>query len=277
MIPLISTAEIPIESRLTFNCLAAYAKSKGIRDPAFDDINYDFAREECVELRHKFISDIRREIRSKIIETKVLPKYSKCIYEKLTGSEAFVSSVIKAAALEYSELPKHSNSSQSSVETVLNYIHNSVALCKGEIDVYEEFDALFESQKKAVKNVTDYEETYCIKKYLIKNNLVDTLFYNIEPNPNNINTTGLNCEAMIKKSNDEIYENLGFAYLENSNLGNQEKVECALEKFREADYFDLMMKISALTTIDITPEQRIIERENFTTILTKISSNIATC
>jgi len=206
-----------------------------------------------------------------------LPKYSQCIYEKLTGSEAFVNSVVKAAALEYSEAPEKFRRIKSSVDTVLEFIQNSVALCKGEIDLNEEFDALFEAQKKAVKNVTDYEEEYCIKKYLIKNNLVDTVLYKVEPNPHSINTTGLNCESLIKKSNDDIYEKLSFAYLDNSHLGDLEKLECALEKFREADYFDLMMKITALTTLDITSEQRINERENFTAVLKKISKNISTC
>jgi len=276
-ITLASSAEVPVKSQLTFNCLAAYAKVKGISDPAFDDVDYDSSREECVALRHKFIGDIRREIRSQIIDTEVLPKYSQCIYEKLTGSEAFVNSVVKAAALEYSEAPEKFRRIKSSVDTVLEFIQNSVALCKGEIDLNEEFDALFEAQKKAVKNVTDYEEEYCIKKYLIKNNLVDTVLYKVEPNPHSINTTGLNCESLIKKSNDDIYEKLSFAYLDNSHLGDLEKLECALEKFREADYFDLMMKITALTTLDITSEQRINERENFTAVLKKISKNISTC
>jgi hypothetical protein len=257
--------------------LGAYAKTKGIKDPAFDSITYDSSKEECVQLRYKFISDIRQEIRSKINNAEILPKYSNCIYDKLTGSESFVNSMVKAAALEYSGVTNQTGKLRDTVDTVLDYIKSSVVACKGETDFGDEFDALFENEKKAVKNVTDYEEDYCVKKYLVKNNLIDTVAYVFDLNPHNINVTGLNCEATIKKSNNDIYEQLGFVYLESLNLGNIEKVECALEKFREADYFDLMMKISALTTFSITPEQRLDERENFIRILSKISSNISTC
>lgn len=272
-----SSAETSSTSHPTFNCLAAYAKVKGIIDPIFDSVDYDSNKEECIQLRHKFISDIRREIRSKINEAEILPKYSTCIYEKLTGSEPFVNSIIKAAALEYSGQTEQSGRLNSTVDTVLDHIKSSIVVCKSEVDLADEFDSIFEAQKKAVKNVTDFEEEYCVKKYLIKNNLIDTELYNVDPNPHHINISGLNCETMIKKANDDIYEQLGFVYLENASLGNVEKVECALEKFRDADYFDLMMKITALANIDITPQQKANEREHFTRVFTRISSKIATC
>lgn len=255
-----------------FYCLAAYAKTKGITDPAFEMVDYDSSKEECVMMRHKFISDIRKEIRSKINEAEILPKYSGCIYEKLTGSESFVGSMIKAASLEYSGSSQETGRLNNTVDMVLEYIKATVVTCKGETDLAGEFDMLFE--KKIEKNDATRAEEYCIKKYLIKNNLIDTELYNIDPNPHKINTTGLNCEAMIRKSNDEIYEELGFVYLETIN---GEKVECALEKFRQADYFDLMMKITALTTVNITPEQKLNERDNFVRILSRISENISTC
>lgn len=269
------TAEI--SSRQAFQCLAAYAKTKGITDPAFDTIDYDSSKEECIQLRHRFISDVRKEIRTKINEAEIQPKYSACIYEKLTGSDSFVNSIIKSAALEYSGEKMQIGKLRSTVDTVLDYIKSSVVACKSDADFGEEFDRLFEQVKGTEKNETDLEEEYCVKKYLIKNNLIDTVLYNIDPNPHNINVTGLNCEGMIKKFNDDIYNEIGFAYIESSELYHIEKVECALEKFREADYFDLMMKISILTTVDVTPIQKLDERENYIRILKKISSNIAGC
>lgn len=261
----------------TFNCLGAYAKLQGINDPLFDSIDYNSSKDECIEIRQKFISEVRREIRAKISDAEILPKHRNCIYEKLTGSESFVNSLIKAAALEHSGLSDQIGRLKSAVETVLEFVKSSVVYCESKSSIIDQFDSLFDEAKKAARNVTDYEEEYCVKKYLIKNNLIDSMLYDIVPNPHNINVTGLNCEAMIKSSNDEIYEQLGFVYLEKSSLGNIDKVECALEKFREADYFDLMMKITALTTVDITSEQKNNERENFVEILSKISSNILAC
>lgn len=271
----ILTAEIPTNH--AFRCLAAYAKTKGITDPAFDSIDYDSSNEECIQLRQKFISDVRKEIRSKIDEAEIQPKYSACIYEKLTGSESFVNSIIKSAALEYSGRVEELGKLRSTVDTVLDYIKGSVVACKSDDDFAEEFDALFNRIKSAARNTSDHGEDYCVKKYLIKNNLIDTVKYHIDTNPHSINTTGLNCEQMIKKYNEDVYEELAFAYIESTELSNIEKVECALEKFREADYFDLIMKITVLTTVDITPEQKLDERENYVMILMKISSNISAC
>lgn len=261
----------------SFNCLAAYAKAKGISDPMFESIDYDISSDECVEIRQKFIGEIRREIRSKIAESEILPKHSNCVYEKLTASESFVDSLIKAAALENSGSSEQVGGLKRTVDTVLDFVKSSLVYCESESSIIDQFDALFRGAKKAVKNVTDFEEEYCVKKYLIKNNLIDAVLYNVDPNPHNINVTGLNCEEMIKKSNEEIYEQLALVYIEKPNLGKIEKVECAVEKFREADYFDLMMKITALTTVDITNEQKINERENFVRILSKISSSISAC
>lgn len=268
------SAQIP---STTFNCLGAYAKTQGINDPVFESIDYNSSKEECVEIRQKFISEVRREIRAKIFEADILPKHRNCIYEKLTGSESFVNSLIKAAALEYSGLSDQVGRLKSTVDAVLEFVKSSVVHCESESSIIEQFDSLFDEAKKAKKNVTDYEEEYCVKTYLIKNNLIDYALYNIVPNQHNITVAGLNCEAMIKRSNDEMYEQLGFVYLEKSSLGSIDKVECALEKFREADYFDLIMKITALTTVDITPEQKSNERENFVRILSNISSNIISC
>lgn len=259
-----------------FQCLAAYAKTKGITDPVFEAVDYDSSTDECVMYRQNFISGIRKEIRNKITEVEILPKYSNCIYEKLTGNEPFANSILKAAALEYSGLVEQSNKLKNTLETVVDYIDSSFVVCKTEIDFGEDFDKLFMSQKRAVRNVTDYEEEYCVKKYLTKNNLIDTVQYNIVLNIQHINTTSLNCEAMIKKFNEDIYERLGIAYLNNPKL-KVEKVECALEKFREADYFDMIMKIAALTTINITSDQWLSERESYVSVLSNITYNISTC
>lgn len=267
-------AEIP---NTTFNCLAAYAKAKGTSDPAFDLVDYDSSTEECVQIRQKFISEVRKEVREKISEADIPSRHTNCIYKKLVESESFVNSLIKAAALEYSGSLEQVGRFKNTVDTVLDFVKSSVVYCESESNIIDQFDSLFDEEKKAVKNVTNFEEEYCVKKYLVKNNLIDSVLYNIELNPHNINVVGLNCETMIKKSNDEIYEQLGFVYLEKSSFGNVDRVECALEKFREADYFDLMMKITALTTIPITEQQKINERENFVRILSKISSNISAC
>jgi hypothetical protein len=282
----------------SFECLAAHAKLYGIEHSAFDAIDYDSNKSECVAARQTLISEIRTEIRSKINDADLLPSHSSCIYEKLTGSESFLQSIFRAAAFEYldkgtTETNSNNNSSiknsesikndqnnsgplNATIKNILYQINNSILLCKQEDEYGHEFDKVFNTTRNDSKKLTPKEE-YCIKKYLIKNSLIDTHVYDIDLNSHNINTTGLNCEEMIRKSNEEIYEQLSNVYLQNPYLTNDEKIECAIDKFREADYFDLMMKITALTTLNVTPQQKSRERENFIQIFAKITSKIATC
>lgn len=272
---MVASAEITLKNLPSFECLASYAKLQQIKDTpeAFDKVDYDSSASECVSNRQNLISQVRTEIRSKINEAEILPKYSNCIYQKLTGSESFVHSIVKAAALEHlMEKDAEASPLNVTINKILNEINNSVAICRQMEEFGFDFDKLFNTPK----NLTAREE-YCIKKYLIKNSLIDVYLYDIDPNPHKVNVTGLNCEEMIRKSNEEIYDQLSFIYLRNPNLSNAEKVECAIEKFQEAEYFDLIMKITALTTLNITLEQKTHERENFIEIFSNITSNIATC
>jgi hypothetical protein len=270
------SAEISLKILPSFECLAAYAKLKGVKDPIFEGVDYDSTNADCVMKRQSLISRVRTEIRSKINEAEILPKYSNCIYEKLTGSESFINSIIKSASYEHLEKTKEKSPLNETIMSMLSRIKSSVEMCTQEDEFGTEFDKLFNSATDKNKKLMEHEK-YCIKKYLIKNSLIDSDIYDIDPNPHKINVTKLNCEEMIRKSNEEIYDQLGFIYLQKSNLENDEKVECAIEKFRDADYFDLMMKITALATLNITLEQKNRERENFIKIFAKISSNIAKC
>jgi hypothetical protein len=271
-----ASVEIILKNLPSFECLASYAKLQQIKDSpeAFDKVDYDSSKPECAINRQNLISQIRTELRSKINGAEILPKYENCIFEKLTGSESFVHSIVKAAALEH--LAQKDNEARPlnvTINSILGEINNSLAICRQADDFGVEFDKLFNSDKK----LTTREE-YCIKKYLIKNSLIDVYLYDVDPNPHKVNVTGLHCEEMIRKSNEEIYDQLSSIYQhKNPNLSNDEKVECAIEKFREAEYFDLMTKITALTTLNITPEQKSRERENFIEIFSNITSNIGTC
>lgn len=231
---------------------------------------------ECASARQNLISDVRTGIRLKINEAEIGTRHQNCVYEMLVETETFVYSIIKAAVYEYKPRNESENLLNNTINDILGKIKYSAKLC-------EKYGNKFDNVFKYTKNLTASEE-YCIKKYLVKNNFLDINMYEIDLNPYSINTTGLNCEEMIRKSNEDIYEQLSETYLIENPLNDVDdasrdtKVECAIEKFREADYFDLMLKITALTTLAITHEQKSFERESFIKAFSKISSNIvATC
>lgn len=271
-----TSGEFTAVSLPAYDCLLSYAKLIGIKDINITatEVMNDNIKPECTSARQNLISKVRTEIRSKISEAEILPTYSNCIYDKLTGSESFVHSVIRAAIHEH--LNETSNSMNMTIKGIMNEINNSIQQCRQEDEVGMQFDVIFNSTVDGSRNISKQEE-YCIKKYLIKNGLIDIYSYDIDPNPYNINVTGLNCEAVIKNANEDVYEQLSLDYFQKPYLSNDDKVECAVEKFRDADYFDLVMRIMALSTINITSEQKNLERENFIGIFSNITSNVFMC
>jgi hypothetical protein len=194
------------------------------------------------------------------------------VYEMLTGTEKFIYTIMKTVT---SELGRNGtkNVLSTTISGVLQGMNKSVELCQQQEEYGMKFDKFFEHGRK----LSHFKE-YCIKKYLIKNNFIDLNQYDIDPNPHKINVTGMNCEEMIRKSNEEIYEQLSETFLSekrfSSAIDENEKIECAVDKFREADYFDLTLKITALATLPLTPEQKLMERESFTKAFARISADI---
>lgn len=271
-----AAAKISLQNLPSPECLMSYAKSHEIGENSTtfhnEKMKSDEKAAECASARQNLISEVRTGIRLKINEMEITAKYRNCVYEMLTGTEKFVYSIMKTVT---SELEKNNtkNVLNTTISGVLQNMKKSIELCQREEEYGRKFDKIFEQGKK----LSNFEE-YCIKKYLIKNNFIDIYQYDIDPNPRKINITGLNCEEMIRKSNEEIYEQLSETFISEKRFSSatdeNEKIECAVDKFREADYFDLTLKITALATLAITTEQKLLERESFTKAFAKISSNI---
>lgn len=274
-----ATAAISLENLPSLECLMSYAKSQEIGENSTvvrnEKMKSNEKSTECASARQNLISEVRTGIRLKINEMEITAKYRNCVYEMLTGSEKFVYTIMKTMTFELTKNDTK-NVLNATISGVLENMKKSVELCQREEEYGRKFDNIFEQGKK----LSHFEE-YCIKKYLIKNNFIDIYQYDIDPNPHKINKTGLNCEEMIRKSNEEIYEKLSETFLTekrfSSEIDENEKIECAVDKFREADYFDLTLKITALATLSITPEQKLMERESFTKAFANTTSNIEMC
>lgn len=250
----------------------SYAKSHETQENSTMNKKHDEKAIECASARQNLISEVRTEIRLKINEAELSKKHQNCVYETLTETGDFVHSLMKAVASEVSRNVTKSHLN-STISGILANMKKAVELCQQRENFGKKFDKFFVNSTK----LPAFED-FCIKKYLIKNSFIDIYQYDIDPNPPKINVTGLNCVEIIRKSNNEIYEKLSETFLSERNFSSAAdengKIECAIEKFREADYFDLILKITALSTTTITHEQKLMERENFTKALAKIWINI---
>ena len=276
-----AAAVIPLQKFPSYKCLSLYAESREIDEnsTARHDENKkdDENTAECVFERENLIREIRKGIRLKVNEVEINIEHRNCVKDMLTGTEAFVYTIMKTMRFQL-DRNDTKNILNASISDILQHINKSIELCEKEKELGGKFDKFFQHHGR---KSMPFEEDYCIKKYLIKNNFIDIYQYDIDLNPHNINITGLNCVERIRKLNDNFYVKLEENFVNEkvlSSVANENeremKIECSIDKFREADYFDLTLKISALATLTITHEQKLIERESFIKALEKIYFNI---
>lgn len=271
-----AAAVISLQNLPSLECLKSYEIEENSTEFHNENKSSEQAK-ECDFTRQNLIKEVRNGIRLKINEAEISTKHGNCVFDMLTGTENFANSLMKtlASELRINDTKKAVN---ATITGLLKNMKKSVEQCQREEEYGRKFDKFFDHGEKPMQS-----EEYCIKKYLIKNNFIDINLYDIELNPHKINVAGLNCVEMIRKANEEIYEQLGETFIGDKRFSSivdenerETKIECAIDKFREADYFDLTLKITALATLTITQEQKLQERESFIKAFAKISFNIET-
>lgn len=116
----------------SFECLAAYSKSRGLAEPEFDHVSYDYSRPECVNALKQFTDKIRSDIIEKMSGISSEPKQMKCINAKFTKDDTFVNNIIKGEALA-SLGDKEKSGKLSAVEHFAEeFITSSISSCLGE-------------------------------------------------------------------------------------------------------------------------------------------------
>lgn len=83
----------------SYECLAAYSKSKGFFEPEFDGINYDSTQEDCTRAIGAFSDKIRKDVVEKMSEISTDKEQSECIKGKFTSNDTFVNNIIRGEAL----------------------------------------------------------------------------------------------------------------------------------------------------------------------------------
>lgn len=116
----------------SFECLAAYSKSRGLTEPEFAHVTYDGSQRECVIAIKQFSDKIRSDIIEKMSEISSDPKQMKCINAKFTADDTFVNNIIKGEALA-SMGDKDKSEKLSAVERFAEeFITSAISSCLGE-------------------------------------------------------------------------------------------------------------------------------------------------
>jgi hypothetical protein len=136
-------------------------------------------------------------------------------------------------------------------------IYKSMFKCMSEASIGAAFDRSMEKSPFYYE-----EENYCERKLVVDNNLT---IFNVTLNPKN----SVNCEEIIKNWIDEMDKAA-------RRFGEAVR-ECMLETDRETGFTLRQVALNVLRTLDLTDEQRQIERANFIKHSEMFFKKMSTC
>lgn len=133
------------------------------------------------------------------------------------------------------------------------------------------FNELFDHLYSNTDADLDKNEEYCVRKYCLENKLVDRS-YNVKINPRNIDTTKVNCDALIKESRKDSEK----SFTDERGYSIDKKI-CFSVAFKNGKFFDNIALVSILKGTGITTNQLTVEKNKFNNAMVKFMKDISEC
>lgn len=146
------------------------------------------------------------------------------------------------------------------------------------IDIEDYFAARFDEifQKSLDdKDITDYENQYCLINYVAKFNLINYPISTNDAFPSVINLDKLNCDQIVENFEKEIKTEINSIFLKSPSSYMHRK--CAQLHFQESQFTNSFIKATVLASSVITVEQQISEKESFIALGSMLTRKIAAC
>lgn len=142
--------------------------------------------------------------------------------------------------------------------------------CKEFGEMFDDFEC-----KNSSSSETDLLDQYCVRKFVIDNDLIDLSIYNVTINPTNLNVTGVECGSMIETGFE-----LGLTRALDSKHHEltPEQKECIGDKLRNKKFYNQMLRTMVIKELQLTDEQAAIERPKFIQFMLDLTQEIpASC
>lgn len=140
-----------------------------------------------------------------------------------------------------------------------------ILTCKG----HQEFGDYFSQiQDRTIGWSRSGEQEYCIRKILVKENLVNPVLYNFNLNPKRVPEINLNCEEIFQKIVDDLYV----------EIQETKKIsDCHLKVYRENKYAENILKSELLSKLSLTTSNRTKEKQDFINTMVDITYDAKKC
>lgn len=257
----------------TFNCYADYLKRHGLIEEDFVSEPFNGDSFLCEVVLSTTVETVYADLLERFEKNEELKEAAACIVETLQ-EEKWSDFDIKEQVIRTSQsfTDEEKQVKIYELKQIQEKISNdAIVSCLAEKEFGELFDQIYEKDDQE-----DFVGDYCARMYAIQNSLLDTNVFTVNPNPNNLNTQDIKCEAINKQHFEEAEEELRTHLLK--DIGeNVSKVDCLIKKYHDNHYFNKTLVIAMLGELNITDHQKSIEKSKFVQSMIKITKDLSEC
>lgn len=152
-------------------------------------------------------------------------------------------------------------------------VQDSMKLCMYSDLFGKLFDDLFDQTENEEEDDALLE--YCVRKYVVDSNLVDTKVYKVTLNPKNLDVQNVNCKESLETQKRELMELI--EEMLDSESKDEITSDCARQRFLNTGFVDKMMEISVLSEMNITDAQKEGERKRFVDFIGNLIKSVVNC
>lgn len=186
-----------------------------------------------------------------------------CIVDHLKIMK-FAELALKKTTFESSNISKRKRKKMvKSIEGQLKgNIEHATLICFKDTEIGDLFDEI------KITHADDEQENidYCIREYVLENNLIDLDSIKIELNPKNLNGTtieSLACKEVIVELKKAVEVSLFESFKGKSHHISRRQSKCLKKKVKRSGFFGNYLRIVVLTRDQWTTEQTALERTKF--------------
>jgi hypothetical protein len=231
-------------------CMIKILMDKGLLNR---DFPYSGTPSSCY-LMQTIISSLENGFYEKFDEKESIK--ADCVKQELKNND-FVYQVTKKEMIEKSKLISREEINQMLDENkkdIKKVLNDAAEDCDSDptwAGIFDEYLDITNTSKPVV------EQNYCSLKTSIDKNLIDIGDFNI--NPHNIDTSKVDCDAIIEDMKTESNEKIRSEY-KKKGISN-DKVECVMNSLKNSQFFDVLIAISGLEKNNIDPAVRAQNKE----------------
>ncbi|CRL02763.1 CLUMA_CG016114, isoform A [Clunio marinus] len=235
------------------NCVALYLKDQKKLEEDFPT-SVDIDASKCRLVMPIIIKAFEAALCSKLLDHKSVK--ADCVVDKLKSEGALEYMLMQEVILMTKGLEEDDMKMriEDIKEKLRNIFEDAAKVCESDPTYAGLFDDILEIKNESLSVL---RQNYCFTKFVIESKLIDV--DNIEINPKKIATSNIDCQTLIKNNRIEREKKL-LDTLKTRNL-SKDQTQCIIDKFQIERAFDSNLALEVLDQLDITLEEKRINRE----------------